>query len=167
MSDALVLQYGIKPSHRFDERAGASTDRSPVKRQIQTGITKQFVGLDYAGTKDDCRRREVGFGPSRRGGNAKGGSIEADLFLELQSVVGTALLHRWVSTPERHAGRHHVRKCEPRNNIKGPCNHHCKVPSPFCGKKGIRTPETLLRFTRFPGGPVQPLLHLSFCRANI
>ena len=29
------------------------------------------------------------------------------------------------------------------------------------GKKGIRTPETLLRFTRFPGGPVQPLLHLS------
>lgn len=31
----------------------------------------------------------------------------------------------------------------------------------FCGKKGIRTPETLLGFTRFPGGPVQPLLHLS------
>ena len=31
----------------------------------------------------------------------------------------------------------------------------------FGGKKGIRTPETLLRFTRFPGGPVQPLLHLS------
>ena len=32
----------------------------------------------------------------------------------------------------------------------------------FCGKRGIRTPETLLGFTRFPGGPVQPLLHLSF-----
>ena len=31
-----------------------------------------------------------------------------------------------------------------------------------CGKEGIRTPETLLTFTRFPGGPVQPLLHLSF-----
>ena len=30
-----------------------------------------------------------------------------------------------------------------------------------CGEKGIRTPETLLMFTRFPGGPVQPLLHLS------
>ena len=30
-----------------------------------------------------------------------------------------------------------------------------------CGKEGIRTPETLLTFTRFPGGPVQPLLHLS------
>lgn len=29
------------------------------------------------------------------------------------------------------------------------------------GEKGIRTPETLLMFTRFPGGPVQPLLHLS------
>ena len=34
------------------------------------------------------------------------------------------------------------------------------VPSCF-GEKGIRTPETLLMFTRFPGGPVQPLLHLS------
>lgn len=37
----------------------------------------------------------------------------------------------------------------------------------FSGKKGIRTPETLLTFTRFPGGPVQPLLHLSFRDANI
>ena len=33
----------------------------------------------------------------------------------------------------------------------------------LCGEKGIRTPETLLGFTRFPGGPVQPLLHLSLC----
>ena len=33
-----------------------------------------------------------------------------------------------------------------------------------CGKEGIRTPETLLTFTRFPGGPVQPLLHLSVFR---
>ena len=32
---------------------------------------------------------------------------------------------------------------------------------PLGGEKGIRTPETLLMFTRFPGGPVQPLLHLS------
>ena len=31
----------------------------------------------------------------------------------------------------------------------------------FGGEEGIRTPETLLTFTRFPGGPVQPLLHLS------
>ena len=29
------------------------------------------------------------------------------------------------------------------------------------GKEGIRTPETLLAFTHFPGEPVQPLLHLS------
>ena len=33
---------------------------------------------------------------------------------------------------------------------------------PFGGEGGIRTPDTLLRYTRFPGGPVQPLLHLSF-----
>ena len=31
----------------------------------------------------------------------------------------------------------------------------------FCGKTGIRTPETLLAFTRFPGVPLQPLEHLS------
>ena len=30
-----------------------------------------------------------------------------------------------------------------------------------CGEKGIRTPGTLLRYTRFPGVPVKPLLHLS------
>ena len=35
--------------------------------------------------------------------------------------------------------------------------------SPFFlgGKKGIRTPEALLTLTRFPGGPLQPLEHLS------
>ena len=30
------------------------------------------------------------------------------------------------------------------------------------GETGIRTPETLLTFTRFPGVPLQPLEHLSF-----
>ena len=30
-----------------------------------------------------------------------------------------------------------------------------------CGERGIRTPETLLTFTRFPGVPLQPLEHLS------
>ena len=29
-----------------------------------------------------------------------------------------------------------------------------------CGETGIRTPETLLEFTRFPGVPLQPLEHL-------
>ena len=32
---------------------------------------------------------------------------------------------------------------------------------PFSGERGIRTPETLLTFTRFPGVPLQPLEHLS------
>ena len=32
---------------------------------------------------------------------------------------------------------------------------------PFCGKRGIRTPDTLLTYTRFPGVPLQPLEHLS------
>ena len=30
-----------------------------------------------------------------------------------------------------------------------------------CGVRGIRTPETLLTFTRFPGVPLQPLEHHS------
>ena len=30
-----------------------------------------------------------------------------------------------------------------------------------CGKRGIRTPDTLLTYTRFPGVPLQPLEHLS------
>ena len=36
----------------------------------------------------------------------------------------------------------------------------------FCGERGIRTPETLLEFTRFPGVPLQPLEHLSFALAS-
>ena len=32
----------------------------------------------------------------------------------------------------------------------------------FCGETGIRTPDTLLGYTRFPGVPLQPLEHLSF-----
>ena len=36
----------------------------------------------------------------------------------------------------------------------------------LCGERGIRTPETLLEFTRFPGVPLQPLEHLSFALAT-
>jgi hypothetical protein len=36
-----------------------------------------------------------------------------------------------------------------------------------CGERGIRTLGTLLRYTRFPGEPVQPLLHLSKSTNNI
>ncbi len=58
--------------------------------------------------------------------------------------------------------------CEPESSyiqqrlqlLLKPCNSCC----PFCGEEGIRTPETLLAFTHFPGEPVQPLLHLSVLR---
>ena len=30
-----------------------------------------------------------------------------------------------------------------------------------CGESGIRTRDTLLAYTRFPGVPLQPLEHLS------
>ena len=33
----------------------------------------------------------------------------------------------------------------------------------FCGESEIRTRDTLLGYTRFPGVPLQPLEHLSFC----
>ena len=33
--------------------------------------------------------------------------------------------------------------------------------SRVCGETGIRTPDTLLEYTRFPGVPLQPLEHLS------
>ena len=31
----------------------------------------------------------------------------------------------------------------------------------MCGESGIRTRDTLLAYTRFPGVPLQPLEHLS------
>ena len=39
--------------------------------------------------------------------------------------------------------------------------------NPECGERGIRTPGTLLEYTRFPGGPVKPLLHLSHRPPNL
>ena len=43
---------------------------------------------------------------------------------------------------------------------------HCVSCLLSGGKEGIRTPEALLTLTRFPGGPLQPLEHLSvsLCR---
>ena len=35
------------------------------------------------------------------------------------------------------------------------------MPILISGKTGIRTPDTLLGYTRFPGVPLQPLEHLS------
>ena len=37
-----------------------------------------------------------------------------------------------------------------------------KALQSLCGKTGIRTLETLLTFTHFPGVPLQPLEHLSY-----
>ncbi len=37
----------------------------------------------------------------------------------------------------------------------------------LCGETGIRTPETLLAFTRFPGVPLQPLEHLSIRQKGV
>ena len=36
----------------------------------------------------------------------------------------------------------------------------------YCGEGGIRTRETLLAFTHFPGVPLQPLEHLSLVGAS-
>ncbi len=52
---------------------------------------------------------------------------------------------------------------------------HCPLSSKLgrvlseksCGERGIRTPETLLEFTRFPGVPLQPLEHLSFVATGL
>ena len=50
--------------------------------------------------------------------------------------------------------------CSKKNFRLSLCKH--KLTTIFlCGETGIRTPETLLRFTRFPGVPLQPLEHLS------
>ena len=45
-----------------------------------------------------------------------------------------------------------VKAVHPKNNY----THFSKS-----GKRGIRTPDTLLTYTRFPGVPLQPLEHLS------
>ena len=40
-------------------------------------------------------------------------------------------------------------------------DHFAVILKPFSGEGGIRTRETLLAFTHFPGVPLQPLEHLS------
>ena len=39
--------------------------------------------------------------------------------------------------------------------------HKSLIHNVFRGKRGIRTPDTLLAYTRFPGVPLKPLEHLS------
>ena len=42
-----------------------------------------------------------------------------------------------------------------------PFNFKRLIISIFCGERGIRTPGTLLEYTRFPSVPLKPLEHLS------
>ena len=44
-------------------------------------------------------------------------------------------------------------------------DHFAVTLKPLCGEGGIRTRETLLAFTHFPGVPLQPLEHLSLVGA--
>ena len=41
------------------------------------------------------------------------------------------------------------------------------ITNKLCGKDGIRTRDTLLTYTRFPGVPLQPLEHLSLLLINL
>ena len=65
--------------------------------------------------------------------------------------------HTQISRPRRHRLTNPSSLCKKRTR-----RQESPRSKSFCGERGIRTPETLLGFTRFPGGPVQPLLHLSF-----
>ncbi len=52
---------------------------------------------------------------------------------------------------------------------KGYKSRNYLIYSLCCGETGIRTLETLLTFTHFPGVPLQPLEHLSvfeYCKDN-
>ena len=44
---------------------------------------------------------------------------------------------------------------------KGCKSYNLLIYTLYCGESGIRTRETLLAFTHFPGVPLQPLEHLS------
>ena len=96
-------------------------------------------------------------------------AVRALMAAELRNVV--TLRSRYV----RIRG-HRPRYARP-PRIPTVCHGHPCNPFPFalsqasldsfilenlCGERGIRTPETLLEFTRFPGVPLQPLEHLSF-----
>ena len=41
------------------------------------------------------------------------------------------------------------------------------ISASLCGVRGIRTPDTLLAYTRFPGVPLQPLEHHSKCTSFV
>ena len=48
------------------------------------------------------------------------------------------------------------------SGMKKECkSRKCLIYTLSCGERGIRTPDTLLTYTRFPGVPLQPLEHLS------
>ena len=90
------------------------------------------------------------------------------------------LLHLSVSvskltSPVRSSPRGFLRN--PHSLPRASCAIHCQcllaqasldkqTLSMSCGETGIRTPETLLEFTRFPGVPLQPLEHLSIAVGN-
>ena len=53
-------------------------------------------------------------------------------------------------------------KCVPlKNKSAANCPSAAFLPPLFCGENEIRTRDTLLAYTRFPGVPLQPLEHLS------
>ena len=47
-------------------------------------------------------------------------------------------------------------------NAESPAIQSCMQGFICCGENEIRTRDTLLAYTRFPGVPLQPLEHLSF-----
>ena len=56
-----------------------------------------------------------------------------------------------------------------KNNLKGHAvtrSFEVVITYSQSGKDGIRTRDTLLTYTRFPGVPLQPLEHLSFSFAS-
>ena len=80
--------------------------------------------------------------------------IDEKLELVLKKAV---FLYGLVSVSQRELSRSHA----PKNEISTAKSDANSLIINLCGERGIRTPGTLLEFTRFPIVPLQPLEHLS------
>lgn len=72
----------------------------------------------------------------------------------LLSGISSAVALRHLPPPA--AGR-----CKPEKENQRSSELDADFLFPVCGEKEIRTPDTLLEYTRFPGVPLKPLEHLS------
>ena len=148
------MRIVVQSMDHYERLGGDCGGISSLRSDIPARLRRDFLGLRLRRTLTACRR-----GPCKPMAGSLSTAVLRHIFAAeptLGKIAFSPGFRRYAPTSLPACGG------AVQEAIKKPDQASLSGFSlPSCGEKGIRTLDTLLEYTRFPGVPLKPLEHLS------